>query len=144
MATLLAHIQVKEGQEAEFEAIAARLHDATHRQETGCRRYEYWRGAKTGFYYALLSFDDFHAFLRHQVSDHHEQASPAIQDVCLDVQLEWVDPVGDSSPLPATRMQALPEGADEKTALYHELFAADIQAWWQGEGQGEAAPAGAE
>ena len=52
--------------------------------------------------------------------------------------------MGDSSPLPATRMQALPEGADEKTALYHELFAADIQAWWQGEGQGEAAPAGAE
>ena len=144
MATLLAHIQVKRGQEARFEAIAAKLHDETHRNETGCLRYEYWRGAKPGFYYALLSFDDFHGFLRHQVSDHHEEASPNIRDICLDVKLEWVDPMGESSPLPATRMQELPEGADEKTALYHNLFAADIQDWWNGESQGGVAPPGSE
>ena len=139
MATLLAHIQVKRGREAEFEAIAAKLYAETHRNETGCLRYEYWRGAEPGFYYSLLSFDDFHGFLRHQVSDHHEEASPGIQDICADVKLEWVDPIGESSPLPPTRMQGLPEGADEKTTLYHKLFAAVTQAWWADEaGQGSA------
>ena len=133
MATLLAHIQVKEGREAEFEAIAAKLYGETHRNETGCLRYEYWRGAEPGFYYSLLSFDDFHGFLRHQVSDHHEEASPGIRDICIDVTLEWVDPIGESSPLPATRMQEIPEGADEKTMLYHKLFAAVTQAWWRKE-----------
>ncbi len=140
MATLLAHIQVKTGREAEFEAIAAKLYGETHRNETGCLRYEYWRGAEPGFYYSLLSFDDFHGFLRHQVSDHHEQASSAIQDVCLDVKLEWVDPIGESSPLPATGMQELPEGADKKMAHYHKLFAAVIQDWWRGEDPGGTAP----
>lgn len=130
MATLLAHIQVKPGREAEFEAIAAELYRDTHRQEKGCLRYEYWRGAEPGFYYSLLSFDDFHGFLRHQVSDHHEAASPGIQEICLSVKLEWVDPIGDSSPLPPTRMQDLPEGADKKMTLYHELFAAVTQQWW--------------
>ncbi len=130
MATLLAHIQVKPGSEAEFEAIAAELYRDTHRQEKGCLRYEYWRGAEPGFYYSLLSFDDFHGFLRHQVSDHHEAASPSIQEICLSVKLEWVDPIGDSSPLPRTRMQGLPEGADKKMTRYHELFAAVTQEWW--------------
>ena len=130
MATLLAHIQVKPGSEAEFEAIAAKLYRDTHRKETGCQRYEYWRGAEPGFYYSLLSFDDFHGFLRHQVSDHHEAASPGIKEICLSVKLEWVDPIGDSSPLPPTRMQVLPEGADKKMTLYHELFAAVTQEWW--------------
>ena len=93
MATLLAHIQVKPGREADFEAIAAELYRDTHLEETGCLRYEYWRGAAPGFYYSLLSFEDFHAFLRHQVSDHHETASPRIGDVCQKVKLEWVDPL---------------------------------------------------
>ncbi len=141
MATLLARIMVKTGREAEFEAIAEKLYDETHRNETGCLRYEYWRGAKPGFYYSLLSFDDFHGFLRHQVSDHHEQASPAIRDVCLDVKLEWVDHIRESSPLPATRMQELPEGAGEKTALYHKLFAAVVQDWWRSENPGGTASA---
>ena len=130
MATLLAHIQVKPGREADFEAIAAELYRDTHLEETGCLRYEYWRGAAPGFYYSLLSFEDFHAFLRHQVSDHHETASPRIGDVCQKVKLEWVDPLGDSSPLPPTRMQTLPDGADEKTTRYHEAFAAVTQDWW--------------
>ena len=64
------------------------------------------------------------------MSDHHEAASPRIGDVCQDVRLEWVDPIGDSSSLPPTRMQALPEGADEKTTRYHEVFAAVVQDWW--------------
>ena len=135
MATLLAHIQVKPGREAEFEAIAASLYRDTHREETGCLRYEYWRGAAPGFYYSLLAFEDFHGFLRHQVSDHHEVASPRIGEVCQEVRLEWVDPMADASSLPSTRMQSLPEGADEKTARYHEIFAAVVQDWWSAAGK---------
>jgi quinol monooxygenase YgiN len=108
MATLLAHIQVKEGRESEFEAIAADLYRETHANEPACLRYEYWRGAEPGHYYSLLSFEDFHAFLRHQTSDHHEVASPRIGDT-------W---------------QALPASADEKTTRYHEVFAAVVQEWW--------------
>ena len=130
MATLLAHIQVKPGKEDEFEAFAAELYGETHRNESGCIRYEYWRGAEACFYYSLLSFDDFHAFLRHQVSDHHETAAPRIQDICLSVKLEWIDPVGAASPLPPTRMQGLTKDADSKTERYHELFAAVMQDWW--------------
>jgi quinol monooxygenase YgiN len=130
VATLLAHIQVKPGHETAFEAIAAELYRETHLKEHGCLRYEYWRGAAPGFYYSLLSFEDFHGFLRHQTSDHHEEASPRIGDTCLSVKLEWVDPIGESSPLPPTRMQALPEGADDKTTLHHKVFAAIMQEWW--------------
>lgn len=130
MATLLVHIQLKPGREAEFEALAADMYRDTQAHDTGCIRYEYWRGAAPGFYYSLLVFDDFHAFLRHQVSDHHEAASPKIGEMCENVKLEWVDPLTDASPLSATRMQPLPDAADEKTTLYHKLFAAVIQDWW--------------
>jgi len=130
MATLLAHIQVKEGRAAEFEAIAADLYRETHAHEPACLRYEYWRGAEPGQYYSLLSFEDFHAFLRHQVSDHHETASPRIGDTCETVRLEWVDPLAEASELPATEMQELPDDADEKTTLYHRVFAAVVQEWW--------------
>ncbi len=131
MATLLAHIQVKPGREAEFEAIAAELYRDSHEKEPGILRYEYWRGAKPGSYYSLLSFDDFHGFLRHQVSAHHEAASPRIGETCQSVRLEWVDPIRESSPLPETRMQGLPAGADAKTTKYHEVFAAIVQEWWE-------------
>ena len=131
MATLLVHIRVKEGHEAEFEAIAAELYRQTHANETGCLRYEYWRGAERGLYYSLLSFEDFHAFLRHQVSDHHESASPRIGELCETLKLEWVDPIAESSPLPATEAQPLPDSPDEKTELYHRVFAPAVQAWWR-------------
>jgi quinol monooxygenase YgiN len=130
MATLLAQIQVKAGREADFEAIAATLYRETQEKETGCLRYEYWRGAEPGFYYSLLSFDDFNGFLRHQTSDHHEEASPRIGDTCESVKLEWVDPIPESSPLPRTKMQALPEDANELTKQYHQVFAAVVQEWW--------------
>jgi quinol monooxygenase YgiN len=130
MATLLAHIQVKPGREADFEAIAAELYRETQAKETGCLRYEYWRGEKAGFYYSLLSFDDFHGFLHHQTSDYHEVASPRIGDTCESVKLEWVDPVAESSPLPSTRMQELPEDANDLTKRYHQIFAAVVQEWW--------------
>ena len=130
MATILAHIQVKEGRERDFEAVARALHGATLEQETRVRHYEYWRGATPSLYYCLLAFDDFNAFIAHQTSDYHESASPKLGDLIADIKLEWVDPVQGASKIPPTDMQPLPDGADELTARYHERFAATIQSWW--------------
>ena len=129
--TLLAHIQLRPGREGEFEAIAAELYEATHRLENGCRRYEYYRGEREGFYYSLLAFDDFNAFLRHQTSDHHESASPRLGELVSEIRLEWLDPLGTASDLPDTRMQALAADADTLTQRYHEAFAARVQQWWE-------------
>ncbi len=130
MATILAHIRVRPGTEARFEAIARELHDATHRHETRVRRYEYWRGADERTYYTLLAFEDFLGFLEHQTSDHHEGASPALGEVIEGLRLEWVDPIAGAAPLPPTDPQAVPAGAPELVERYAERFAVELQAWW--------------
>ena len=130
MATILAHIRIHPGKEVEFETLAREIFEGTAR-EAGKRHYEYWRGAEPGFYYCLLAFEDFHAFIVHQTSEHHEKASPELGKLIEKMRLEWVDPVQGASDLPPTQMQPLPEGADELTARYHKLFAATLQDWWQ-------------
>lgn len=131
MATLLAHITVHPGQEEKFEAVAAQLHATTHARESHVLRYEYFRGAAPGRYYSVLAFDDFLGFLEHQTSDHHEAASAALGELIADLELEWLDPVGGASELGPTDMQELPPGATELTAIYHRIFAAQVQDWWQ-------------
>lgn len=130
MATLLAHITVKPGSEARFEDIACELYERTHALETGVLRYEYWRGSNPRTYYTLLSFDDHRAFIDHQTSDHHETASPAIGQTVESLRLEWVDPIVDASPLPATAAQGAPADADELTVTYTDRFAAEVADWW--------------
>jgi len=130
MATILAHIRVHDAREADFEALVRELHRGTS-AEPGKRHYEYWRSAEPSLYYCLLAFDDFHAFLAHQTSDHHEAASPKLGELIAKMRLEWVDPVQGASELPSTEMQELPAGADELTTRYHRLFAATLQDWWQ-------------
>jgi quinol monooxygenase YgiN len=130
MATIVAHIQVRAGREDEFEDIVRALGEQTWK-EPKIRHYEYLRGAKPGFYYCLLAFEDFNAFIVHQTSDHHEVASPKLGALIEDLRLEWVDPVQGASKLPPTDMQPLPADADALTTKYHELFAAKIQEWWQ-------------
>ena len=130
MATLLAHITVRPGAEAEFEAIARSLYERTHATESGVLRYEYWRGSEPGSYYTLLAFDDHRAFVAHQTSDHHEAASPQLGSVIERIRLEWVDPIDGASPLGPTEMQPAPEGADELTAAYTERYAALVADWW--------------
>jgi quinol monooxygenase YgiN len=130
MATILAHIQVRPGRESDFETLAASLHATTHETESGVVHYEYWRGAKPALYYCLLAFDDFHAFIAHQTSDHHESASPQLGELIADMTLEWVDPVPGASKLPSTQMQNAAPDADALTAKYSRIFAAKIQDWW--------------
>ena len=130
MATLLAHITVRPGAEAEFEAVARTLHERTHATETGVRHYEYWRGGEPRTYYTLLAFDDHRAFIAHQASDHHEAASPVLRELIESIRLEWVHPVPGASALPPTRMQdALPD-ANGLVVAYTDLFAALAAEWW--------------
>jgi quinol monooxygenase YgiN len=130
MATILAHIQIKEGRERDFEAVVRGLHEATLQRESAVRHYEYWRGATPSLYYCLLAFEDFNAFIEHQTSDHHETASPKLADLIAEMKLEWVDPVAGASRLPPTNMQPLPDGSNELSQRYHRIFAATIQDWW--------------
>lgn len=130
MATILAHLRIKPGMQAQFEDVARRLYRETHDNETGVRHYEYWRGADERTYYTLLSFDDHRTFIAHQTSEHHEAAAPELGDVLESLRLEWVDPITGASDLAPTAHQSPPEGADELTQRYTDRFAATIAAWW--------------
>lgn len=131
MATILAHLQIRPGEEARFEAIARRLYAATHDHETGVRHYQYWRGSEPGTYYSLLAFDDFQTFIAHQTSDHHEEASPELAAVLESLRLEWVDPIAGASDLPPTEHQPAPDGAHELAVSYTDRFAAQVADWWR-------------
>jgi cytochrome P450/quinol monooxygenase YgiN len=143
MATLLAHIRVRPGTEARFERIAEELHRATHEREANVRRYEYWRGAAPSTYYALESFDDLGAFVAHQTSDHHEDARPALDEVIEEIELEWVDPLPQASPLAPTVTAETPAEATPIEQRCYERFAGSLmQSWWSdvnGSGRGAAA-----
>lgn len=130
MATILAHLKVREGAERAFEDISRDLYRASHAGEDGLLRYEYWRGSEPRTYYTLLSFVDFAAFIAHQTSDHHEAASPRLGAVLEGIRLEWVDPIDGASPLPATNAQDLSQAADALTRVYAERFAARVAPWW--------------
>lgn len=130
MATILAHLSVRPGAEADFEAISRDLYVESHASEEGLLRYEYWRGAEVGTYYTLLSFRDFASFIAHQTSEHHEAASPKLGAVLTGLRLEWIDPVEGASPLPRTETQDLSHVAHDLTRLYAERFAARIAPWW--------------
>lgn len=130
MATLLAHITVKPGCEAQFETIARALYERTHALETGVVRYEYWRGAAPQNYYTLLSFADHRAFIAHQTSDHHEAASPRIGECVAAIRLEWVDPISGAADLVPTESQEAADDADELTQRYTARYAAEVADWW--------------
>lgn len=128
MATILAHISVKPDRVSDFEETIRTLFEATHRLEPGCLRYEYWRGAEENFYYCLLSFEDFRAFLTHQTSDHHE--APDFGAMLETIRLEWIDPVDGASSLPPTNRQALADDASEAARSYATRYDVVIADWW--------------
>lgn len=130
MSTILAHIVVRAGKEAEFEALAATLHDASHATETRLRGYGYWRAQEPRHYYTLLAFDDYIGFLEHQSSDHHEDAAPQLRDYLESIRLEWVDPVAGASELAPTNPQELPADASPVAARYARSMPPQVAEWW--------------
>ena len=130
MATILAHIVIREGKENEFESIAGTLHQASHAAEDRVRAYGYWRAAAPRTYYALLAFDDYLAFMAHQTSNHHEDASPQLRECIDSMSLEWVDPVEGASKLAASRPQDPPADAPPLLVRYAERFPVAVAEWW--------------
>ena len=130
MATLLVHIRVRPGMEARFERVVTGLYRQTHDAESAVRRYEYFRGDEPATYYCLLSFDDYHGFLAHQSSPHHEAAGPELRELTEEMRLEWIDPLAQASPLAPTDPQPLPPDASPVAARNHERFAPIGAAWW--------------
>ncbi|MEQ8859061.1 MAG: hypothetical protein RIC56_10460 [Pseudomonadales bacterium] len=131
MATLLAHLKIKEGREAEYEAIQARLYRETHGREPDVRRYEFFRGPGRGEYYGLLSYDDFVGFMEHQSSDHHEAFTAPFRELVEESSIFWIDPIGSASDLTPTDPQPLPEGASQLMRDYAKMFAIEVPDWWQ-------------
>jgi quinol monooxygenase YgiN len=130
VATLLVHIRVRPGMEARFERIGH--YRRTHDSESGVRRYEYIRGTDPATYYCLLSFDDYHGFLTHQSSAHHEAAGPELRKLTEEIRLEWIDPLPLASRLAPTDPQSLPPDASPVAARYHERFHPIGATWWGG------------
>ncbi len=131
MATILVHIVIRDGYEADFEVIARDLYQASHAREVGLLRYEYWRGSEPRSYYTLLSFVDFATFIAHQTSEHHETASPQLGPMVESLRLEWVDPIAGAADLPETNAQDLLTATDELTRVYAGRFAAHVAPWWE-------------
>lgn len=131
MATMLAHIQVKPGREAAFEAVIRPLFTRSHADEAALLRYEYWRGETVGRYYALLAFSDYAGFMAHQDSDHHEAATPLLGDLVAEMWLEWLSPVEGASPLPAFTSAALPSNPSAVMRRYAAMFPMASPDWWR-------------
>lgn len=129
MATFLAKIKIFAGKEAEFEATAKQMYEATHANEPACRRYEYWRGAEPRSYYCLESFDDYLGFMNHQASPHHE--APDFGSMIEEMELEWVDPIQGASALVPTNDQEVPDDVDDLVKQYADTMPPTIQQWWQ-------------
>jgi quinol monooxygenase YgiN len=128
MTTILAHIEIQAGKEQKFEAIMQDMVEKTLAEESGALRYEYFKGQKPNFYYCLLAFKDKWAFYQHQNSDHHEGHDFA--DVIKTIELEYVDPVEDASPLPHTLDPPLTDAMPEGMKTAQQLYPSQIAGWW--------------
>jgi len=131
MCTLLAKIQVHPGKESLFEEVMAYMYNQTHTTEDNVLRYEYWRGREPGFYYCLLAFPDAPAFWQHQASDHHEGEMQRFAECIADLDLEIVDPVPGSAPLPATDEATLPADASATLREQAATYPIALEQWWR-------------
>ena len=77
MTTLLAHIEIKPGREAQFEDIMRDMVQKTLSEEDGVLRYEYFKGQQDNFYYCLLAFRD-KGVLRAPKLPYHEGTTSAL------------------------------------------------------------------
>ena len=128
MTTIIAHITIKEGSEAQFESIMEDMVARTLAEESGVLRYEYFKGQKPLHYYCLLSFEDKWAFYLHQASDYHEGHD--FEGVLAKVELEYLDPVQGANALPATENPPLPDDASDTLRNTEALFPVLIPKWW--------------
>lgn len=130
MATLLAHMRVRPGKEAEWEALMRSMTLETFRKEGGVIRYEFWKGETERTYYCLLAFKDKFAYYEHQMSEAFQEAdlSPLLEEHTV----EYLDPVqGAGGGLPPTRDPPLPDDAGEELREMQQLYPIRMPAWWE-------------
>jgi quinol monooxygenase YgiN len=130
VASILAHISIKSGFERAFEAAIAQLWTQTHALETGVQRYEYWRSDTPNTWYALLSYEHEVDFLRHQISDHHEEGSKAFAPMFESVRLEWIDPVPGANHITYGTFDDLPADASDELRTAQRRYGAKLAQWW--------------
>ena len=130
MTTILAHLKVYPEKMNRFEEIGRDMVAQTTRNEVGCIRYEYWRGAELGQYYVLLAFRDSASFYVHQASDWHEGYTAEFRECYETIDLEVLDPVPGASPLPPTKDQRLPETASPEMKRHEKTYQISRRAWW--------------
>ena len=130
MATILAHIVIKEGHEGAFEELAVQVFTQSHATEKALRAYGYWRGAEPRNYYTLLAFDDYLGFMAHQTSSHHEDAGPGLRDCIESMLLEWVDPIAGASKLVPSNEQEIPADASALMRRYAAAMPVKVGDWW--------------
>ena len=129
VSTLLAHVKINHGLDDHREGIALCVFSATHDNEDGCVRYEYWRGSESRTYYVLLSFQSFDDFMTHQVADYHHNTD--FRDCFEDFNLEWVDPIENASPLIQSETSGeTKEDRGEVWNNYVRNHSSEIPAWW--------------
>jgi quinol monooxygenase YgiN len=131
MATMIAHITIHEGREAEFEAVTRQLFAASHRDEPRLLAYGFWRAAEPRRYYSILAFEDYVAFMEHQISPHHEEPGPTLRDCIQSINVEFCDPVQGSSTLRPSNPQELPADASPLMREYARRFPVNVPDWWR-------------
>jgi quinol monooxygenase YgiN len=130
MASLLAHLRVTAGREAEFEAIIGDLWRATHHHESSVVHYEYWRGQDERTYYTLLCYPDEATFLDHQTSAHHDDAAVRFAGVIESIRLEWLQPVPGASNLAPSRPHTLDDDVSDERRRTQRRFGVQLASWW--------------
>ena len=141
MLVILAHITVRAGCTARFEALARQLAYESVSREAGLRRYEYFRREEPETFLAVMAFADQGAFLAHQASEQHHVLAGAMRDLIADIRLERIDPVPGCSilaPLGAVavtpaRPELRPATDAELTARtehYQQRYPMPPMSWW--------------
>jgi quinol monooxygenase YgiN len=73
---VVATIQIKEGQEAEFEAVMKGLAEKVRASEPGTTLYQLCKSAQGPTYVVLENYTDQDAFTQHASSDYFKAATP--------------------------------------------------------------------
>jgi quinol monooxygenase YgiN len=131
MSTMIAHIVINEGKEAEFEAVTRGLFTASHRDEPRLLAYGFWRAAEPRHYYGILAFEDYVAFMEHQISPHHENPAATLRDCIQSINVEFCDPVQGSSKMRPSNPQELPADAPQIMREYAKRFPVNVPDWWK-------------
>lgn len=83
MIGVIAHLTVKDGKQAEFEAVAKDLIEKVRANEPGCLMYELFKEKDSDTeYYFMEKYADKDAIAAHGASDYFQAAQPAL-GACL-------------------------------------------------------------